>query len=196
MKKKLSKDEEFQILHDVIINENNEILVEQYYNLIQYHVKKKLIKITGKVENDQVYELTNEVFIKLLENDHHRLKEYNPEYAKGGLSGWIILITIRTVIDIMKKKYINILLEDEELKSISDPENFHKKTEIQIDKKKLLTLGKKILSEREYDVFKLLFDGYSIAEISKKIDEKASNCSILRWRAIDKLKKYISKNGF
>jgi len=188
---KLSPDQEYQLLFDVIINGKKERLVEQYYNLIQYFVRKKLISIKGIIEKDQDIELINEVFIKLFEKDCDRLKKFKPEL--GDLSGWIIIITIRTVIDIMKKQDIPFNFGADEEYTYEDPSDYHGQAENEMDKTKVLSLAKKHLSPRVYNVLKLSFDGYSISEISEKLNEKTSNCSILKWRAINDLKKLIQK---
>jgi RNA polymerase sigma factor (sigma-70 family) len=190
---KLSPEQEYQLLFDVIVNDKKERLVEQYYNLIHYFVRKKLISIKGIIENDQDIELTNEVFIKLFDKDCDRLKKYQPEL--GNLSGWIIVITIRTVIDEMRKHSIPLSFGDQEEETIEDPSNYHQKTENNMDKTKILSLAKKHLKPKLYNVLKLSFEDYSIAEISKTTGEKATNCSILKWRAINEIKKVIQKEN-
>jgi len=189
---RLSKDKEFKLLYDVIVNDNKENFTVKYYNLIYHYVKKTILskKFTKIYEEDYYMELTHIVFIKFFENNCHKLKQYNPDL--GSLSGWIILLTIRFVLDELKKKDIPISYEDK-LLTIKDPKNLQKTVEYKIDKHNVLSIAKKKLSKRAYNVLKLSLEGYTIAEISEKLNEKPSNCSLLKSRALSILIKLIQK---
>jgi len=94
---------EFEILHKAIVEGNSELLVAEYWKFVYYRVKKLCVKYKVTCEKEDVEELRNEIFLRMLDNDCEKLKKYDPQ--KGLLLiQWICVIISNTFIDIILRK--------------------------------------------------------------------------------------------
>ncbi len=190
--KKLTPVEEQMLLDEIIKNGKKEKLIQQYWALIYYIVKKTFRQKYLLFSDDDIFELRNEVFLKLLDNDCKRLKVYNKNMGVS-LTGWIVLITIRTVIDCVKKKDPVGINKRKQTISFENISNFKKNVNTQKNIENNLFLNQAIdkLPFPYKDVLQLYLIGYSMDEIAKNIGKSVPATVTIKSRAVKKIKEII-----
>ena len=163
------------------------------YKTVQYTLKTK----TNYNRKMEVEDLHNTVFVKLFEKRCHKLRQYK---GKNGcsLASWIRLITIRTVIDYIRKTNTDALSKQknddyydiiDNLEANSpDPFTLMNKTE----QHHLIQKGLTSLKPRDRIFIKLHFiNGLSIHEVAKAMNITETNAHTIKHRAVKRLKETI-----
>ena len=101
--KRLTTEEERELLHECIVKGRKDELAEQYLNLVYETIRKTLILKNVQSTDEDIKELRNEVFLKLFNKDCRKLKQFK-EGAGLSLASWIMMITSRSVLDVLRKK--------------------------------------------------------------------------------------------
>ena len=96
--KRLTKKEELALLKKCLVHHNFEPFVIQYARLIRFYITKTFDKKNFDYTDQQLEDLFQDIMVKFFDGN---LKQYNPA-KELSLSGWVILITIRTTLN-----YIN-----------------------------------------------------------------------------------------
>ncbi len=85
--------------------------VSRYSRLVWFHVNNTLRRLRGRLDTERTDDLYQQVFVTLLEDDRRRLRLYRPD--KGcSVASWIRIITIRTVINILRRDRHTVSLDD------------------------------------------------------------------------------------
>jgi len=163
------------------------------YRTIQYTLKNKNLHLN---EFD-IDDLHNTVFIQLFENKCKKLSMFE---GKNGCSlfSWIRLITVRTVIDHIRKKFTDpVFLQkksftpdvmNELIGKEPTPITLVEKTE----QYRILEKGMCELQPRDRLFLKLhCFDGVAIGEVARIIGISVNNAYALKNRAINRLRAFV-----
>jgi RNA polymerase sigma factor (sigma-70 family) len=153
--KRLTKKEEAKIIHQCLKKNNWENFIRQYLYLIRAFI----IKTFNKKNYNYAFEAVEILEIKVLQKFvDGALKKYNPK-EEMSLSGWIILITVRTTLNYIKQE-----IRRKELVPIdenSDGPDLVPGADSRFEefetKQSILSLAREILPPREQEVFLLFF---------------------------------------
>lgn len=86
--------------------------VSRYSRLVYFHVNNTLRRLRGQLDTELADDLYQQVFVMLLEDDRRRLRLYQPD--KGcSVASWIRIITIRAVINVLRRQRRTVSLDDE-----------------------------------------------------------------------------------
>jgi RNA polymerase sigma-70 factor (ECF subfamily) len=77
--------------------------VEQYSNLVYHSIRKTLSFYRADLPNEQIDDLFQEFFIRILQDDFKKLRQFRGD-AGCSLGSWIRLVASRLVIDFLRKK--------------------------------------------------------------------------------------------
>ena len=165
------------------------------YKWIQFTLKTRHIPFIRQDLED----LHNTVFVKLFEKRCKKLRQYK---GKNGCSvfSWIRLITIRMVIDYIRLRHRDVIARSETnytLQNIPDlsdgqvgPLHLMEKAE----RAHLLKKAMQALGSRDRLFLKLhCLNGLSISKVAEIIKISENNAYSLKHRAIQRLKKVITK---
>jgi len=164
-------------------------IVLTYYNMIFYTVKK----INPSYTNEDIEDMTQEIFIQLFKDDCKKLRQYN--YKKGlSLSGWIRMIATRTVFNANRKKRIKISTQfdslEEEIWLDRNAYNMSK-TKLSIDDMEEIIQS---MSYRDQLVLKLFYiKGLTLDEISVFMKVAKRQLYYIKSRAVERLKNLYFK---
>jgi len=186
--KRLSQEEEKRILDEWLIHKNGNEIVEQYLYLVRSFVCKTFHKMNQVFTQEEVEDLTMDVFVKLFSN---ALGDYDPK--KLTLSGWIILITQRTTYNYIQKKILREGLVpvdtngDELIESVYDNDILGE-LEIYVSLQKCVN---KYLTKRENEVFKkYFFEKMTTQSIARYYNRSENSVKKALSMARKKLKEY------
>jgi len=181
-KMRLNKEQEKKLLDKCLKKKDCEELVKQYLILVQNFIKKTLKKYNYYYSELEIEDLTQDVFLKLFSGALEKF-DFNKNLS---LSGWIIMITVRTTIN-----YV-ILIRNRDGKVAIDfdinPETAPVKDLIDTagQYELLMSIEKtalKVLSKREKEVFNLHcfeFKDYKEIAYYLGISENASSTCLSR----------------
>ena len=198
--KRLSLEEERQLLHECIVCGKKHKVVQQYWNLVYYTVRKTLIIKNVPFIVEDIEDLRNEVFVKLFDKGCWRLKQYRKKLGHG-LAGWIALITNRTVLNYLRKRGFDSLSWQNSKVQIEEDHRL-KQEEINLETmedKRLIHDAMEKLPSRDRLVLKLhYYHELSLPEVASAIHRTVAATYTIKLRAIKRLKALISvssKNG-
>ena len=173
-----------------------ECLVQEYWELVYYTIRKTFSIYNVHQIKDDIESLRNEVFIQLFRNNCRKFKQYCPDLGNG-LNAWVKLITSRIVQNHITKKdpfsigTRNKLISIDDLDAfieLTDPET-EKKTKKKDDQHQKIMQGMKQLKPKDHMVLKLYYyDGYSIEDIAKILNISRGAVDTKKSRAMERLK--------
>jgi RNA polymerase sigma factor (sigma-70 family) len=194
--KRLTPEEEREILHECIYEQQCERLARQYWNLIYRTVEKTFIFKNAPLVREELEEVHQDVFVQLFDDNCRRLRQYKED---GGcnLAGWIILIANRTALNhlrgkdphsIIGRQYL-ILFED--MKQELDIKQEVNRLEARQKLLQIVEIAEK-LPTLERLVFKLhyLYE-LSLPEVANYLKKEVGNIYTIKSRAIKRLKNLI-----
>jgi RNA polymerase sigma factor (sigma-70 family) len=194
--KRLTPEEEQEILHECITHKRCEKLSRQYWNLIYKTVEKTFIFKNAPLVREEIEEVHQDVFVQLLDDDCRRLRQYR-EGGGRNLAGWVILIANRTALNhlrgkdphgILGRQYL-ILFED--IKQEFDIRREVNRLEARQKLLKILETTDQ-LPPLERLVFKLHYIyELSLTEIASHLDKEIGNIYTIKSRAIKHLKELV-----
>jgi RNA polymerase sigma factor (sigma-70 family) len=194
--KRLSPEEERQLLHECIVCGGKHKVIQQYWNLVYYTVRKTLTIKGVSFTEDDIGDLRNEVFIKLFDRGCRRLRQYREELGHG-LAGWIALIANRTVLNYLRKKGFNSLSRKNTRVSIEEILDLrHKKNSLEVmEERRLIQDAMEKLPSRDRLVLKLhYYHELSLPEVASLIHTSVGATYTIKSRAIERLRAQISGN--
>jgi len=178
--------------------EASEILVRQFsdmvYRTVQYTLMSKHVHFTIHDLED----LHNTVFLQLFEKDCKKLRLYQ---GKNGcsLASWIKLITVRIVLNHLRKKGHGAMAWQKKRVSLEDMTELKgEETEAlsameKTEQESLFKAGIKSLPSREQLFIKLLFyNGLSISEVAEAMHLSIQNAYSIKHRTIQRLRSYVA----
>jgi RNA polymerase sigma-70 factor (ECF subfamily) len=175
-----------------------ENLVRRFSNLVYQAVQHTLIVKHVRFNKQDLEDFHNTVFLRLFDNGCKKLKQYR---GKNGcsLATWIRLITVRTVLDHLRKKGVDSIARRD--RQITLDEAYGLKGDEcdglalleRAEKEQLLREGMRNLPPRDRLFMKLHFDqGLSVAEVAAAMQVSAENVYTIKHRAIQRLKTQVA----
>jgi RNA polymerase sigma-70 factor (ECF subfamily) len=175
-----------------------ENLVRRFSNLVYQAVQHTLIVKHVRFNKQDLEDFHNTVFLRLFENGCKKLKQYQ---GKNGcsLATWIRLITVRTVLDHLRKKGVDSIARRDtqitldEVYGLKGDECDGLTLLERAEKEQLLREGMQNLPPRDRLFMKLHFDqGLSVAEVAAAMQVSVDNVYTIKHRAIQRLKTQVA----
>ena len=172
----------------------SETLVRRFSDLVYRSVQFTLMAKHVPFNRHDLEDLHNTVFLRLFEQQCKKLRQYRGD---GGcsLASWIRMITVRTVIDHLRKKGVDSLGWQKKrvpLDVLPDMKADEGEFGTQLDdteRNRLLRDGMQRLAPRDRLFIKLHFEqGLSIAEAAKTMQLSIGNAYTLKHRALKRLR--------
>jgi DNA-directed RNA polymerase specialized sigma24 family protein len=140
---------------------------------------------SGKTPSgDEIDDLVQSVYIKLLRNDRRLLRNYDP--ARAGISTWITLIARSVAIDSLRRKNLAVRPLDEAAGAISSPQQ-------RVSMGPLVPIH--ILTSRQQLVLAMLFeDEMDIADVATALDVNPQTIRSTKHKAMDRLRAYFREH--
>jgi RNA polymerase sigma-70 factor (ECF subfamily) len=130
-----------------------------------------------------VDDAVQDVFIRLMKDDFHQLKTFNPE--KASLVTWLSLVARNTTIDLLRKRKARTVSTDEISEVVSAPT-----TPAPISDQ----IPPDLLSPRQMLILHLLLEkGLSPEEVGEVLDVDAQTIRSTKHKAILKLREYYQE---
>jgi RNA polymerase sigma-70 factor (ECF subfamily) len=176
----------------------SETLVRRFSDLVYRSVQYALVTKHVSFSKDDLEDLHNTVFLRLFEHNCKKLRQYQ---GKNGcsLASWIRMITVRTVLDHLRKKGVDTMVWQKKRIPLEEvPELKAEEGEIgaRIDneeQKRLLQDGIQRLPTRDRLFIKLHLDqGLSVAEVAETMQLSIGNAYTVKHRAIQRLKSHVA----
>ena len=165
------------------------------FRTVQYTFRTKNIRYS----QSDVEDLHNTVFVKLFERQCKKLKQYRGDNGCS-LFSWIRLITVRTVIDHVRKVSKDAITRRDEvlpLETLTDKKEEAPEAWTLLEKAeqyRLIKEGMQALIPRYRIFIKLHFlKGLSIREVADIIGTSEANAHSLKHRAIKQLKSAVAQ---
>jgi len=175
----------------------SEELVRQFSNPVYKTIQYTLMARNISFSKDDLEDLHNTVFLLLFDNQCKKLKQYE---GRNGCSlfSWVRMITVRTVLDHLRKKGLDTitsrknLIPTDNLSELKDAgSNALDKME-QEEQIQLLNSAIQNLPARDQLFLKLhIKKGLGINEVAVIMQLSSSSAYTLKHRAIKKLKQYM-----
>lgn len=196
---KHSIKEDKQLLSQLFSNKKraSETLVRRFsdpvYKTIQYTLMARNVPFT----KDDLADLHNTLFLLLFENQFKKLKQYQ---GKNGCSlySWIRMITVRTILDHLRKKGLDAITSRKKLiptDILSELKDGDSNTLDKIEKQEQIQLLNSAIGNlpaRDQLFIKLhIKKGLGVNEAADIMQISSSSAYTLKHRAIKKLKQYM-----
>ncbi len=198
MKKKLTPEEEREILNECIHNKKCEKLTRQYWNLVYKTVQKTFIYKNAPLVREEIEEVHQDVFVQLFDDDCRRLRQYR-EGGGRNLAGWVVLIANRTALNHLRGKDPHSILGRQYLilfEEMKEELDIKKETDRLEARQKLLKIleAADLLPTLERLVFKLhFFHELSLPEIASQLNREVGNIYTIKSRAVKRLKELTAE---
>ena len=175
-----------------------ENLVRRFSNLVYKAIQHTLIVKHVSFNKEDLEDFHNTVFLRLFEHGCKKLKQYQ---GKNGcsLATWINLITVRTVLDHLRKKGVDSIARRDtkitldEVYGLKGDECDGLALLERAEKEQLLREGMQNLPPRDRLFMKLHFDqGLSVAEVAAAMQVSVENVYTIKHRAIQRLKTQVA----
>ena len=176
----------------------SERLVRQFSNMVYRSVQYTLLAKNVSFNRHDLEDLHNTVFLRLFEQGCKKLRQYQ---GKNGcsLASWIRMITVRTVIDHLRKKGVDAIVWQkkripfEDLPELrADEDKFWDQID-KAERKRVLKDGMQRLPPRDRLFLKLHFEqGLSVAEVAETMKLTLNNAYTVKHRAIKRLKSNVA----
>lgn len=175
-----------------------ENLVRRFSNLVYHAVQHTLIVKHVSFNKEDLEDFHNTVFLRLFDHGCKKLKQYQ---GKNGcsLATWINLITVRTVLDHLRKKGVDSIARRDtkitldEVYGLKGDECDGLALLERAEKEQLLREGMQNLPPRDRLFMKLHFDqGLSVAEVAAAMQVSVENVYTIKHRAIQRLKTQVA----
>jgi len=175
-----------------------ERFVRQFSDLVYKSVQYTLITRQVHFNREDLEDLHNTVFLQLFEKKCRKLKQYE---GRNGcrLASWIRIVTVRIVLNHLRKKGLDALVSQKRRISLGDlpelkGEGIEPGTVIERkEKEELLQNGIRHLSPRDRLFMRLHLEmGLSLEEVSEAMEITIENAYSVKHRAVQRLKSYMT----
>jgi len=158
--------------------------VLRWSNLI-YGTVLHTLREHGRHSAEEVEELSQDVFLRLIQNDFRLLRQYDPQ--KAGLATWLTLVARSTTLDYLRRRRLETVpLDQAPETAITDPppESGH------------LNIPDGLLPPRQHLVLKLLLEKeLSPREAADFLQVEVQTIHSLKNKALQKLRKFFRNGG-
>lgn len=166
--------------------------VKNYSSIIYNYILRTLQRYNYFIQNDEVDELFNKVFLNLLDKDCQRLKNFRGKNERS-FCAYLREICFNMSIDFLRQQRNFIKFENIQYK-ISEEDNFK-----ELDKKdatEVISSLVKDLPIRQRYLFNLIYEeGLDLKHISKNMNLKLNAIHQLKYRMINNLIKIAKKKN-
>lgn len=110
----LTHADDFRLLTKCINGDSEawDIFVKRYAKLVYYAITKTMQSYSARLEQENIEDIFNSLFLSLLENDYKKLRQFEAR-NDCTLSSWVRLIAIRQTIDFLRKQRNYLSLDDD-----------------------------------------------------------------------------------
>lgn len=153
--------------------------VETFSGLIHHVVARTLLSRSVDFAPD-VVDVSQDVFVRLIKDDYRLLRTYDGERA--ALPAWLTVVSTSVALNRLRRpEYRQDTVElDDALPAREDPAGQGR-----------LDLPRRILSERQTQILRLLFDeGLEPAEVSRALNITAQTVRSLKHQALERLREH------
>ena len=178
-----------------------ERFVREFSDLVYRSVRHTLLVKNVFFNQDDLEDLHNTVFLQLFENQGQKLKQFKGKNGCG-LGTWIRIITVRIVLNHIRKKGLDSITGQQKRIALEDiPElssaDFGPLAEIEkAEKQRSIKDGIRKLPPRDRLFLLLHYErGYSIKEVAETMKLSLNNAYAIKHRAINKLKSTLENPG-
>jgi len=178
-----------------------ERFVREFSDLVYRSVRHTLLVKNVFFNQDDLEDLHNMVFLQLFENQGQKLKQFKGKNGCG-LGTWIRIITVRIVLNHIRKKGLDSITGQQKRIALEDiPElssaDFGPLAEIEkAEKQRSIKDGIRKLPPRDRLFLLLHYErGYSIKEVAETMKLSLNNAYAIKHRAINKLKSTLENPG-
>ena len=178
-----------------------ERFVREFSDLVYRSVRHTLLVKNVFFNQDDLEDLHNTVFLMLFENQAKKLGQFKGKNGCG-LGTWIRIITVRIVLDHIRKKGLDSITGQQKRIALEDiPElssaDFGPLAEIEkAEKQRSIKDGIRKLPPRDRLFLLLHYErGYSIKEVAETMKLSLNNAYAIKHRAINKLKSTLENPG-
>jgi RNA polymerase sigma factor (sigma-70 family) len=175
-----------------------EAFVRRFSDLVYRSVRCSLLARNVAFNREDVEDLHNTVFLRLFEQGYKKLRQYRGINGCS-IASWIRMITVRTVLDHLRKKGIYTVAWQKRRVCLDNlPElraaegNFWPEID-NAERERLLEDGMQRLPPRDRLFLKLHFEqGFSVTEVAETMQLSINNAYTVKHRAIEKLKSSVA----
>ncbi|KPA11795.1 RNA polymerase sigma-70 domain protein [Candidatus Magnetomorum sp. HK-1] len=194
-KQKNEKDR--QILWQCLEKNNQVPLVQEYWKMVFFTVRKVLLNKRVPFCEQDLENLRNDVFVQLLDKNCKKLRQYKEERGQG-LTAWIKLIVVHTTLNFIERKDpVGMGAQHSRVPLDYIQEKMGFNIEAQIDARISLSQVRenlKKLPPRYQLVLQLhYFDAVPIEKVAKAIQLPVNRAHTVLHRAREKLKKVMAE---
>ena len=134
---------------------------------------------------DEIDDLVQAVYIKLLRNDRRLLRNYDP--AKSAMSTWITLIARSVAIDSLRRRSLDTRPMDEASGAVSPPEPSGVTGPV---------IPSHLLTARQRLVLSMLFeDGMDVADVAVALEVHPQTIRSTKHKAMERLRAHFKAQG-
>ncbi len=160
MTKRLSIEEEQQLLDECINHGNCDELVQQYWRLVRSIVVKTFRRKNAPLIEEDIEDVCQDVFVRLFSRGLE-------QFEKGrSFTRWIILISSHTTLDYLDKKGFSSIFRQKDRIEF-DENDFPRDNVSELINKLSLIAATEKLSQADLMIFKLWWHGFSAKKISE-----------------------------
>jgi len=178
-----------------------ERFVREFSDLVYRSARHTLLVKNVYFNQDDIEDLHNTVFLKLFENQGKKLRQFKGKNGCG-LGTWIRIITVRIVLNHIRKKGLDSITGQQKRIPLEDiPElssaDLGPLAEIEkAEKQRSIKDGIRKLPPRDRLFLLLHYErGYSIKEVAETMKLSLNNAYAIKHRAINKLKSTLGNPG-
>ena len=179
----------------------SERFVREFSNLVYQSVRQTLWAKNVYFNQEDLEDLHSTVFLKLFDNRGRKLKQFKGKNGCG-LGTWIRIITVRIVLNHIRKKGLDSITGQQKRVALEDiPElsfaDFGPQAEIEkAENRQSIKDGIRKLPPRDRLFLLLHYEkGYSLKEVAETMKLTLNNAYIIKHRAIQKLKTTLENQG-
>ena len=158
--------------------------VDRFTPVIWAAVKDSIFAHAGSVNEEDVRELVQSVFVRLVAREFRLLRTYDP--ARASLVTWLTIVARSAAIDSLRRRRLQVVPLDERAMDAPAPGAVSASG---------IELPGNLLSPRQKLVLHLLCDdGMETSEIASVLGVDAQTVRSTIHKAVSKLRKYFKKN--
>ena len=200
MEKDTSKIDDGQLLSQCLAGDRQAAgeFVQRFSNLVYGTIRRTLIVRHIKFCTDDIADLHNTVFLLLFENKCKKLRQFKGK-NKCSIATWVRTITVRIILNHIRKKGINGMAERDRLAPIDQmPELWdNRKSPLEMledsQREEMFRNGIESLPPRDRIFLKLHFYKWlSLPEVAETMGITVQNAYTVKHRIIHKLKSFIA----
>ena len=161
--------------------------VDQYGALI-YAAVVRAIGRGGHVSNERIEDITQDVFVRLVDRDYRLLRTYDP--SRAALTTWLTIVARSTAIDAVRRKGLPTVPLDDQAEPASTAHASDPPNEASTPTS-MVPAG--LLSPRQKLVLQMLFDReMEVADVAELLGIDPQTVRTTKHKAIEKLRSHFA----